>query len=112
MEDWLDPKALLDAITKLEEALRKGDPNCIVRAAETVVAMRDQLFDTARSFVATMLPKENGRPAGTMPAHITTDGPRNAAAVPGPGRSPRAGWRACGGRSLASWQKKTDRALV
>ena len=57
LDNWLNPKALLDAISDLEEALRKDDPNCIMRAAETVIAMRDQLFDTARSFVATMLPK-------------------------------------------------------
>ena len=54
---WPSPDALLDAIVDLEDALRKDDPHIIRSAAETVVVTRDQFFDTARSFVATILPR-------------------------------------------------------
>jgi hypothetical protein len=56
---WPSPDALLDAIVDLEDALRKNDPHIIRNAAETVVVTRDQFFDTARSFVATILPRRD-----------------------------------------------------
>ena len=57
MESWLNPKAFLESINDLEDALRNDDPHFIRKAAEAVVATRDQFFDGARSLVAAMLPK-------------------------------------------------------
>ena len=57
MESWLNPKAFLDSISELEDALEKDDLHFIREAAEGVVATRDQLFNVANSFVAAMLPK-------------------------------------------------------
>lgn len=52
MESWLNPKAFLDSIRDLEEALKKDDPHFIRQAAEAVVAKRDQFFDAARNLAA------------------------------------------------------------
>ena len=49
--EWLSPKAMLDSINDLEDALRKNDPHVVMKAAEAVVATRDQFFATARSLV-------------------------------------------------------------
>ena len=57
MESRLNPKALLDSINDLEDALKQNDPHFIKKAAETVVVTRNRFFDTARSFSAAMMTK-------------------------------------------------------
>ena len=57
MESWLNPKAFLDSISDLEDALKKEDPRFIRIAAEAVVVKRDQFFNGARSLGAAMPPK-------------------------------------------------------
>ena len=49
--EWLSPKPMLDSINDLEDALKKNDPYIVRKAAEAVVATRDQFFATARSLV-------------------------------------------------------------
>ena len=55
--EWLSPKALLDAISDLEDALKRDDPHFVRKAAEAVVATRDQFFAAARNLVAAIIPK-------------------------------------------------------
>lgn len=57
MERWLNPKAFLDSITDLEDALKKDDPQYIRKRAEDVVAARDRFFAIARSVGAVMMSK-------------------------------------------------------
>ena len=54
MEGFLNPKAFLAAISELEDALKKDDPHFIRRAAEAVIAARDEFFGAARNLVAGM----------------------------------------------------------
>ena len=57
--EWLSPKAMLDSINDLEDALKKNDPYIVRKAAEAVVATRDQFFDAARNLVGAMIPKSD-----------------------------------------------------
>ena len=58
MESWLNPKALLNSIGDLEDALKKDDPHFIRKAAETVISTRDRFFDNARSVGAMLSRRE------------------------------------------------------
>ena len=52
----LNPKALIDSIGELENALEKDDPHFVRKAAEQVISARNQLFAAARTVVGAVMP--------------------------------------------------------